>query len=725
MPERAKRAHRNWTAISLVTLAGAACHTGPSSENEPSPIESARSASGGGPTLEEITRPEDTLAHATFAGDATLLVWFAGVERLLEDPRDAGLLRAVSMLDERLAELPGELGGGPPPPGAIELLCDALRSPFCFQIEVLDDEPATPFPLPFRAQWTVRCASAADADRMVSRLEALLALGMPPASPVDGHPELHLLPTPAGNFFYGRSGENDFVLSFGPPWARWPEKSAFGLASDTEPVLGFAFDLTTFLRTAVSLAGEEGAELRKLFESLGMLGEEPYGFEFVAGHGPDRARQVLRTRNWVHLARQSGTLAEQSLTHEELGLVPADATAVTLGKADFRMVLRMLELSPQAHVVNDWVRAELGLDLATDLIDTLGTTFGGYFSESTGGGGLASGVLILGLADEAHFGHTLDVLCQKLEAVVSEKAPGRVRVHPWNHGSTTCRSIVFPGLPIPLEPSFALLHGRLFAAATPTALSSALEQAESGGEGLLAHPAFRAHELGSLNHLQSVAFHDGPHFLEDGYAYASFLGSALANAVRSASDGEREPGVVIPPYHALRDGARPTIVLGRVEGDDLVAVGEGDRSVVASLTALAGWAPEFVTGVVLVGSLVALAGPDHEHEMDAASWQRAKAQADIVSLESAVLDYAIENTGRYPDSLDVLGVPDENGSAFLDVPGPYIDPWGNPYRYEPPTGTEGKPHVFSYGADGVPGGEGLDADIDNRQGDVESDEDEG
>jgi general secretion pathway protein G len=38
------------------------------------------------------------------------------------------------------------------------------------------------------------------------------------------------------------------------------------------------------------------------------------------------------------------------------------------------------------------------------------------------------------------------------------------------------------------------------------------------------------------------------------------------------------------------------------------------------------------------------------------------------------------------------------------------DPWGNPYQYLNP-GVHGEIDVFSYGADGKPGGEGNDADI--------------
>ena len=48
-------------------------------------------------------------------------------------------------------------------------------------------------------------------------------------------------------------------------------------------------------------------------------------------------------------------------------------------------------------------------------------------------------------------------------------------------------------------------------------------------------------------------------------------------------------------------------------------------------------------------------------------------------------------------------------------PGGYLerlpkDPWGRPYQYLNP-GLKGEVDVFSFGADGQPGGTGIDADI--------------
>jgi general secretion pathway protein G len=94
------------------------------------------------------------------------------------------------------------------------------------------------------------------------------------------------------------------------------------------------------------------------------------------------------------------------------------------------------------------------------------------------------------------------------------------------------------------------------------------------------------------------------------------------------------------------------------------------------------------------------------------------ARHDIGSIMQALKLYRLDNL-RYPSS--------EQGLAALvtqptlpPVPphwkaGGYLerlpkDPWGNPYQYLNP-GLRGEIDVFSFGADGVAGGEGFDADI--------------
>jgi len=90
-----------------------------------------------------------------------------------------------------------------------------------------------------------------------------------------------------------------------------------------------------------------------------------------------------------------------------------------------------------------------------------------------------------------------------------------------------------------------------------------------------------------------------------------------------------------------------------------------------------------------------------------------KPRADINAIVNCLADYAIRNNGHYPSSLVPLVTPDANGQCYLNgydgkVP---KDPWKHEYQYEPPTPEHPKPHVWSWGADGKPGGTGDAADI--------------
>ncbi|WP_299628603.1 type II secretion system major pseudopilin GspG [uncultured Tateyamaria sp.] len=96
----------------------------------------------------------------------------------------------------------------------------------------------------------------------------------------------------------------------------------------------------------------------------------------------------------------------------------------------------------------------------------------------------------------------------------------------------------------------------------------------------------------------------------------------------------------------------------------------------------------------------------------------ARAQSDVAAISSAVQLYRLDNF-RYPTTEQGLAalvtrpttdpVPANWAtSGYMDrVP---VDPWGAPYQYLEP-GVHGEFDVFSYGADGVAGGTGADADV--------------
>lgn len=125
---------------------------------------------------------------------------------------------------------------------------------------------------------------------------------------------------------------------------------------------------------------------------------------------------------------------------------------------------------------------------------------------------------------------------------------------------------------------------------------------------------------------------------------------------------------------------------------------------------------EIMVVVVIIGILAALVMPKIISRPDEARVIAAK--QDIASLLQALKLYRLDNQ-RYPKTEQGL-------QALVTLPatapippnwkiGGYIerlpkDSWGNPYQYLNP-GVHGEIDVFSYGADGAPGGDGNDADI--------------
>lgn len=128
---------------------------------------------------------------------------------------------------------------------------------------------------------------------------------------------------------------------------------------------------------------------------------------------------------------------------------------------------------------------------------------------------------------------------------------------------------------------------------------------------------------------------------------------------------------------------------------------------------------EIMVVVVILGVLAALVVPQIMSRPDQA--KVTAAQSDIKAISMALDIYKLDNHG-YPSTqqgLDALvskpsGTPPArnwNPDGYLKrLP---VDPWGNAYQFIVP-GSEGNAFdLYSFGADGRAGGEGLNADIGN------------
>ncbi len=125
---------------------------------------------------------------------------------------------------------------------------------------------------------------------------------------------------------------------------------------------------------------------------------------------------------------------------------------------------------------------------------------------------------------------------------------------------------------------------------------------------------------------------------------------------------------------------------------------------------------EIMVVVVIMGVLAALLVPRLMGRADDARILAAK--QDIATLMQALKLYRLDNQ-RLPTTEQGLQALVTRPSVAPLAPnwktGGYLDrlnkdPWGNPYQYLAP-GLHGEVDVFSYGADGKPGGIGVDADI--------------
>jgi general secretion pathway protein G len=129
---------------------------------------------------------------------------------------------------------------------------------------------------------------------------------------------------------------------------------------------------------------------------------------------------------------------------------------------------------------------------------------------------------------------------------------------------------------------------------------------------------------------------------------------------------------------------------------------------------------EILVVIVVISLLAALVAPNVFRHVGAAKDAAAKSQIEM--LEASLDAYRLDN-GRYPTT-------DQGLAALWEEPvteprptnwrGPYtrkaipLDPWEAAYLYTSP----GVVHLngfdlITYGADGLPGGEGDDADISN------------
>ncbi|HNY84866.1 MAG TPA: type II secretion system protein GspG [Candidatus Hydrogenedentes bacterium] len=112
---------------------------------------------------------------------------------------------------------------------------------------------------------------------------------------------------------------------------------------------------------------------------------------------------------------------------------------------------------------------------------------------------------------------------------------------------------------------------------------------------------------------------------------------------------------------------------------------------------------ELMVVVAIIAILATTAGVYLFGALDDAD--QTKAKAEIQAMKSAVTAYMLKNNRKLPNTLDEI-------APFMDPPKVPQDPWGNAYVYTKEGTRSFK--IVSYGADGAPGGDGVNADVSNE-----------
>jgi len=123
---------------------------------------------------------------------------------------------------------------------------------------------------------------------------------------------------------------------------------------------------------------------------------------------------------------------------------------------------------------------------------------------------------------------------------------------------------------------------------------------------------------------------------------------------------------------------------------------------------------EMLVVVTIIALFAALVAPRMLRRSDTARITAARAQ--INSFMTALGAYKLD-TGLFPTTEQGLQGLRVKPQGVNQWEGPYlpqeipVDPWARPYVYKYPGEHGDEPDIISYGADGQPGGEGINGDI--------------
>lgn len=546
-----------------------------------------------------------TLAATTLAADVTPLFVLetAGLKEFAPHPLDAGMVRALQMLPLRVDELPGEIPDFDRSYAQlIKTMLATVAKPM--RVAVVHDSDSADGPtLGYGAVFSMNMGDEASAKGLHEQILGAMAESGAPEMKVLSN-GMTLVETPDGPpimFGPNRDG-GDWryearVAYAGSTAGLLPEADA---AHGGHTVAQVSIDmraLTPVLDMAKHEASQQGEELPMRLlgevEQMGLAGDNAMrvniGMSYQGGGSLTTARIENLGSMWSTLGLPDGTIDSSVFD-----LVPADAWSAKFSRFDLEMITTLMAKLDSYGVPATEQVANMGETIGVDLVNDIVAPLGGhavlYTSESTGGGGLISGVMLLEVRDRAKMLETNQKLID-LTNMMTMMVPyaGRyIRIMPWEHDGMQLFSLRFPGTPVPLELTFAYEGDWAVFAVTPQGAVAAVNQIRGQGDEGLGSVALFKESIPSDRELFSVSFKDSGRRFHRGYGAVSLIGSGLANLARSPWDRNRDPGMIVPTYNELKAAVRPIASWSYWDGDALEMRSTGSGSILANMAGIMG-----------------------------------------------------------------------------------------------------------------------------------------
>jgi hypothetical protein len=561
-----------------------------------------------------------------------------GLDRLAPDSRDRGALAA-------LRGLPGWIAAkDPSAPAALLLGLRWIQQPLSVRLH------ATSAGVGGRID--VRWDGAERSMEELASLRSALAAAGLRLDEVAEAPGTLRAATPAGLLTVRSSqeGESSVVtLALACDASEPLAPIAVDLPPGVEPGLIVRWDgraLASVLAASASAGSPKEVAMKNVIERLGLAGPRAPRRTFVACSSAEEGLSLYTVEGWA--ASPAGAGGAAQLSQADLMLLPEDTIWAWVGNARPSALVELVRAF-DAEAVDRGLRefkSATQLDLARDLLDPIGPVAGAWASRGSGGG-TAGGLVFFARCREPE--RVLSSLEQGLKSM--ERAAGQtvVRRQSWAHAGRVCTSFVFPGLPVPVEPSFASVDGILIAAAGRGALKEALDQV-GRPRSILDHPRLAKLPGAALEGLIGLSFLDEPVCLERGYSALGMAQASLANMLQDAKAPDLSQ--ILPRFAELAAGARPGLSLTYLRGGDLVSVSSHDRSWVARATASMGsplgqLQPASLAVVAAVAIPKLMSARLSANEAAAITTLRALSSAQAQVQASGVIDCDGDGSGEY------------------------------------------------------------------------------